>query len=85
MDMKTANVAALKQHLSAYLHLVEQGDEVVVTSHRRQIARLIPESATHAAIRPPSLPLSALASVTGVKPARSVSATNLLLADRERR
>jgi prevent-host-death family protein len=83
--MKTANVAALKQNLSAYLHLVEQGDEIVVTSHRRQIARVIPENAAHLAIRQPSLPIRALASVRGVKLRRSVSAVSLLLADRERR
>ncbi|MFA6291153.1 MAG: type II toxin-antitoxin system prevent-host-death family antitoxin [Victivallales bacterium] len=85
MDMKTANVAILKQNLSAYLRLVEQGDEVVVTSHRRQIARLIPESGSRLAIRPPSMPLSTLASVRGVKALKAVSAGKMLLADRGRR
>jgi antitoxin (DNA-binding transcriptional repressor) of toxin-antitoxin stability system len=85
MDMKTANVAILKQNLSAFLHLVEQGDEVVVTSHRRQIARLIPENSSRIAIRPPSIPLSALTSIRGVKALKAVSAGKMLLADRARR
>jgi len=85
MDMKTANVATLKQNLSSFLHMVEQGDEVVVTSHRRQVARLIPEGGSQLAIRPPSLPVNALSSIRGVKPTKAASGEKMLLADRGRR
>ena len=83
--MKTVNVATLKQQLSSYLQQVEQGDEVVVTSHRRPIARLIPEPADHLKIRPPTAPLSALAAVQGVSPVKRLSALAVLVADRGRR
>lgn len=83
--MKTVNVATLKQRLSEYLRVVEQGDEVLVTSHRRHIARLVPENGTGLAIRPPSLPLSALGAVRGVKLSKPFSAGQLLLEDRGRR
>lgn len=36
------SVRELKAHLSKYLHLVEAGEPVVVTSHDAPIARLIP-------------------------------------------
>lgn len=83
--MKTVNVATLKQNLSAYLHVVEQGDEVLVTSHRRHIARLVPENNSGVTIRPPSLPLRTLASIRGVTPVKAVSAEKILLADRKAR
>lgn len=87
MDMKTetVNVALLKQNLSAYLHLVEQGDEVVVTSHRRTVARLMPESDAGCKIRPPILPVSALRKVKGVTPLKGFSVDADLLWDRARR
>jgi len=83
--MKTASVATLKQNLSEYLHFVEQGDEVLVTSHRRHIARLVPEHSSGLAIRPPSLPLSALNKIGGVKLMKPFSTEQILLADRGRR
>ena len=83
--METVNVATLKQKLSAYLRRVEQGTDVVVTSHRRPIARLLPEDDSRLTIRPPSLPVSALTAVRGVRPAKAASTERLLLADRERR
>jgi prevent-host-death family protein len=83
--MKTANVATLKQNLSEYLRFVEQGDEVLVTSHRRHIARLVPEHGTGPTIRAPTLPLSALDGIRGVKLAKPFSAEQALLADRGRR
>ena len=86
MVMKTANVAELKQNLSRYLRLVEQGDEVLVTSHHRPIARLVPEpGASGLDVRPPSLPLSALDAIEGVTPATPFSAGRVLSAERRRR
>ena len=83
--MKTVNVATLKQKLSEYLRFVEQGDEVTVTSHRRPIARLVPDNGTDPAIRPPTLPVSALANIRGVKLRNPFSAVHVLLEDRQRR
>ena len=83
--MTTVNVATLKQKLSEYLHLVEQGHEVMVTSHRRPVARLVPENGTGLAIRPPTRPVSALANIRGVKLRKPFSAVQALLDDRVRR
>lgn len=85
MVMKTASVATLKQNLSEYLRFVEQGDEVLVTSHRRSIARLVPEKGMGLVVRPPSLPLSALQTVRGAKPTGTRSAGRVLMDDRGRR
>lgn len=43
------SVRELKDHLSAYLRRVEAGEELVITSHRRQVARLcaLPQSDSH--------------------------------------
>jgi len=40
--MKSAGVAELKAHLSRYLALVKEGEEVTVTERGRPIARLVP-------------------------------------------
>ena len=49
--MNTVSVATLKQKLSQYLRQVEQGEEVVVTSHRRRVARIVPRVGLFAARR----------------------------------
>jgi len=41
MDMTTVNTATLKQKLSHYLGLARQGKEVLVTSHKHVIARIL--------------------------------------------
>ena len=43
--MNIVNVATLKERLSYYLNLVKSGEEVIVTSHRHQVARILPMSA----------------------------------------
>jgi prevent-host-death family protein len=83
--MKTVNVATLKQKLSEYLHFVEQGDEVVVTSHRRPVARMVPDNGTGVVIRPPTLPVTALERVKGVTPLKRFSVDADLAWDRARR
>lgn len=83
--MKTVSVATLKQKLSEYLRFVEQGDEVVVTSHRRSVARLVPDNGTGLVIRPPTQPLSALRRARGITLPKPFSAVQSLLDDRNRR
>ena len=80
--MKTVSVAILKQKLSEYLHYVEQGDEVVVTFHRRPIALLTCEDDKTRTIRPPAQPLSALSQIRGVKVSKPLSTLQTLLHDR---
>ena len=46
--MNIVNVAVLKEKLSYYLSLVKSGEEVVVTSHRHQVARILPVTAPSA-------------------------------------
>ena len=43
MSMTTVNTATLKQKLSHYLGLARQGKEVLITSHKRVIARILAE------------------------------------------
>ena len=40
--MKSANIAELKNHLSDYLRLVEQGEEVEVSKRNVPFARIVP-------------------------------------------
>lgn len=40
--MVKVNVAALKAELSHYLELAENGEQVLVTSHRKEIAKIGP-------------------------------------------
>ena len=65
MDMiEKVSTAALKQQLCHYLGMVRQGKEVLVTSHKRIVARLLGEDPLgHLPVRKPTLPVSALADV----------------------
>ncbi len=83
--MNTVNVATLKEKLSHYLKLVKGGQEVVVTSHRHRIARILPASAPESQPAEPSRPVKDLRKLKGVKLRRSVSAVRTLLEDRRRR
>lgn len=40
--MRTVNIGTLKNQLSAYLHLVRNGEEVVVRDRNVPIARIVP-------------------------------------------
>ena len=44
MDMTIVNTATLKQQLSHYLSLARQGKDVLITSHKRIIARILAET-----------------------------------------
>jgi prevent-host-death family protein len=85
MAMNTVNVATLKEKLSYYLGLVKKGQEVVVTSHRHPVARILPSDAPTARLLEPSRPVKDLLKIKGVKRKRSVSAVEGLLSDRRRR
>ncbi len=85
MKTETVSVATLKQNLSAYLHKVEQGAEVLVTSHRRPVARIVSGKDAGTIIRTATLPLSALRKVRGITPLKPFSAVQALLDDRARR
>jgi len=67
MDMTTVNTATLKQQLSHYLGLARQGKEVLITNHKRVIARLLAEElgAGRLPLIPPSRPASELKDIGG--------------------
>ncbi len=83
--MNVVNVAILKEKLSYYLSLVKLGEEVVVTSHRHQVARIVPAAAPSAEIVEPTRPVKDLKKVRGITPRRSSSGVKSLLDDRRRR
>ena len=83
--MKSVSVAKLKSNLSQYLNAVKKGSEVVVTSHRHSIARIVPvdKAATDLEIIPARKPVSSVRNLRGVK--LKVDLLADLLADRRRR
>jgi antitoxin (DNA-binding transcriptional repressor) of toxin-antitoxin stability system len=83
--MNVVNVAVLKEKLSYYLSLVKSGEEVVVTSHRHRVARILPVTAPSAEIVEPTRPVKDLKKIRGIKPRRSLSGVKTLLDDRRRR
>lgn len=44
--METASVSGFKTSLSAYLRLVQKGEEVLITDHGRPVAKVLPVSPT---------------------------------------
>ena len=83
--MNIVNVKILKEKLSYYLNLVKSGEEVVVTSHRHQVARILPVTANSAEIIEPTRPIKDLRKIKGVKLRRTVSGVKSLMDDRRRR
>ena len=83
--MNIVSVAILKEKLSYYLNLVKSGEEIVVTSHRHRVARILPMTAPLAEIVEPTRPVKDLRKVKGVKPGSSVFGIKSLLDDRRRR
>ena len=83
--MNVVNVAVLKEKLSYYLSLVKSGEEVVVTSHRHRVARILPVTAPSAEIVEPTRPVKDLKKIRGIMPRRSSSGVKSLLDDRRRR
>jgi prevent-host-death family protein len=83
--MNMVSVAILKEKLSYYLNLVKEGQEIVVTSHRHQVARILPAAVPVSEITEPARPVKDLLKLKGIKPRRSRSAVKALLEDRRRR
>jgi prevent-host-death family protein len=84
--MKSVSVAELKSKLSKYLAAVKNGGEIVITSHRHSIARIVPMEKNAAAdlqIIPARKPVSSLKKIKGLK--LDVDLVADLLADRRRR
>lgn len=65
--MTTVNTATLKQKLSHYLGLARQGKDVLITSHRRVIARILAEDGVTGRLPliPPTRPASELKDIGG--------------------
>ena len=65
--IEKVNTATLKQQLCHYLGLARQGKEVLITSHKRIVARLLgeDESRTRLPLREPTKPLSAIMDIGG--------------------
>jgi prevent-host-death family protein len=86
MAMESVSVATLKSNLSRYLAAVKKGKEIVVTSHRHPIARIVPPEKTLAddlKIIPAKKPISSLKKIKGIK--LDIDLVAELLADRRRR
>ena len=84
--MKRVSTADLKAHLSKYLAMVREGQTLYVTSHRRPVAQLSPSEADESpSVQPPSLPMSRLKRVAGIKPSSGAEGLKELLHDRRRR
>jgi prevent-host-death family protein len=83
--MKHVNIATLKEQLSKYLRDVEAGNEVVVTSHRRPVARLTKYGSGSPHVRASSRPASDLRKIKGVSLAKGKSSLAVLVEDRGKR
>lgn len=83
--MTTVNIATLKEKLSQYLRQVEEGEEVVVTSYRQPVARIVRVPSPVERPKEPSRPVSDLRHVKGIKRRKSGSAVRELLEDRRSR
>ena len=65
--IEQVSTAALKQQLCHYLGLARQGKEVLITSHKRIVARLLGEECDggRLPLREPTVPVSALKDIGG--------------------
>jgi len=82
--MKSVSVAVLKENLSTYLHKVEAGEEFIITSHRRPVARLGCNYDTPK-LQTPTKPTSILYKIKGVRMTPGKSVTDMLVEDRRQR
>jgi prevent-host-death family protein len=87
MDMSTVSTADLKQQLSRYLHRAQAGEDVIVTSHHRPVARLttFAVSPQRLALIPPRRPKNALLLLGRIALRKGCDPVALLLEDRARR
>ena len=65
--IEQVNTATLKQQLCHYLGLVRQGKEVLITNHKRIVARLLgrEDGDSRLPLREPTKPASAVADIGG--------------------
>jgi prevent-host-death family protein len=42
--MNVVNATELRQHLPEYLRQVQQGEEIIITLHGKNIARIVPDT-----------------------------------------
>lgn len=82
--MTTVSVAVLKQKLSSYLHLVEEGQEFMVTAHRRPVARVLPAAGGGCCVHPPTRRPTALSVLKGARLSSGPAAVEILLEGRVR-
>ncbi len=84
--MESVSVAKLKSNLSRYLAAAKRGKEIVITSRRHPIARIVPAEKTfedELRIIPAKKPVSSLKKIKGIK--LSFDPLEVLLEDRRRR
>jgi prevent-host-death family protein len=83
--MQSVSVATLKSNLSGYLDAVKNGKEIIVTSHRHPIAKLVPvaNSTADLGIIPANKPISSLKKIKGIS--LNFDPLKFLLEDRRRR
>jgi prevent-host-death family protein len=84
--MQSVSVATLRSNLSRYLAAVRRGKEIVITSHRNPIARIVPAQKPlmdDLKIIPAREPVSSLKRIKGMD--LQVDLLAELLADRRRR
>ncbi len=86
MHMKKVSTVELKTHLSKYLGMVKEGETLYVTSHRRPVAKISPAQGEDSVeLIQPTLPMSCMKELKGIKPASKVDGVKILIADRRRR
>ena len=85
MAIESVSVATLKSNLSGYLAAVKKGKEIVVTSHRHPIARIVTAEKAEDDLKiiPAKKPVSSLKKIKGIK--LSFDPVQVLLEDRRRR
>lgn len=85
MAIESVSVATLKSNLSGYLAAVKKGKEIVVTSHRHPIARIVPAEKAEDDLKiiPAKKPVSSLKKIKVIK--LSFDPVQVLLEDRRRR
>ena len=82
--MASVSVAALKSRLSAYLARVQKGHEIIVTSHRQPIARVVPlATAPDIGLIRAKKPAASLRKIRGIR--LKIDPVEFLFADRRRR
>ena len=85
--MRRVKIAELKDHLSAHLRSVENGDELEVTDRDRPIARIVPVPGGRAALRmkPPKRPFAEIRDKRYAPANWKIRSTTLLLEERRER